>query len=101
MSKTVNEVLQQINEQAKQVMEEGCTMIEADGKLLCGVKTGTLRRSITHEVTQEGNVITGAVGSPVEYAPFHELHNPFLENAVDMNKAAIESKFQNIGSDNS
>lgn len=99
MSKTVNEVLQQINEQAKKAMEESCNMIEADAKLDCPVKTGALRRSITHEVTQNGNIITGAVGSDVEYAPFVENKKHFFEEAIDKNQGAIIQKFKDIVGD--
>lgn len=99
MSKTIDEVLQQINEQAKKIMEESCLMIEADGKLNCPVKTGTLRRSITHEVEQDDSTITGLVGSNVEYAPYVELKKHFLEQAADKNKNEITEKFKAMGGD--
>lgn len=93
---STDDFINKVNENIKKAMEESMLMVEADAKLLCGVKTGTLKRSITHETTQEDNITTGSVGSNVEYAPFHELHNPFLENAVDKNKAIIQLKFQKI-----
>lgn len=96
MSKTVDEVLQEINEHAKQAMEESCTMIDADAKLNCPVRTGTLRRSITHEVTQDGSITTGAVGSNVEYAPYVELKKHFFEGAIDKNQNTIVQKFQDL-----
>ena len=36
------------------------------------VRTGRLRRSITQTVTDDGNRVTGYVGTVVEYAPIHE-----------------------------
>jgi phage gpG-like protein len=38
-----------------------------------GVDTGRLRASITPEVRVQNNVITGVVGSAMEYAPYQEL----------------------------
>lgn len=37
------------------------------------VQTGRLRRSVTHRVSEQGSVITGIVGTNVEYARVHEL----------------------------
>ncbi len=37
------------------------------------VRTGRLRRSITHRVTAEQELVTGIVGTNVEYARAHEL----------------------------
>jgi phage gpG-like protein len=37
------------------------------------VRTGRLRRSITQRVAEQGNTITGVVGTNVEYARAHEL----------------------------
>lgn len=37
------------------------------------VQTGRLRRSITQRVTEQGNTISGVVGTSVEYARAHEL----------------------------
>lgn len=37
------------------------------------VRTGRLRRSITHEVRQEGDQIIGIVGTNVNYAAAHEF----------------------------
>lgn len=74
-------------------MEKAVTMIEADAKQLCPVKTSTLKRSITHDV-EDNNEIVGVVGSPVEYAYFASLHKPYLEPAVDQNISEIKSMFK-------
>lgn len=37
------------------------------------VRTGRLRRSIIQRVTEQGNTITGVVGTNVEYARAHEM----------------------------
>lgn len=93
---TTDEYLKQMQQQIKNVMEESITMIEADAKLNCPVKTGTLKRSITHEVTQTNDKTVGAIGSNVEYAPFVEYKKHYLEQAIDKNKSIIEEKFKNL-----
>lgn len=91
-----DEWLKQINEQIKKAMEESITMVQADAMLNTPVKTGTLRRSITHEVTQTENKTIGVIGSNVEYAPFQEYKKHFLEDAIDKNIGAIDEKFKNL-----
>lgn len=39
----------------------------------CPVKTGYLRRSITHQTTKDGDNIVEEIGTNVEYAPYVEL----------------------------
>lgn len=77
-------------------MTESMMMVESDAKLNTGVDTGTLRRSITHDVKDEGDKIIGEVGSNVEYAFFHSLDNPYLENAVDQNLENIRRKIKEV-----
>lgn len=97
--KTVDEVLSDIKAQALNVMEQGCTMLEADSKLNCPVRTGTLKRSITHEVSQDEDSIIGAVGSNVEYAPYVEWRKKFFSETIDKDQGEIESLFENLGGD--
>ena len=106
--KTVDEVLNDIKAQALDVMEQGCTMLEADTKLNCpvghyppssGRKGGTLKRSITHEVSQNGDSIVGAVGSNVEYAPYVEWRKHFFSATIDKDQGQIESMFEKLGGD--
>jgi len=84
---------QRIKEKALKCMEEAMIMIEADTKQLCPVKSGTLKRSYTHDVEDKDGVIVGAVGTNVEYAIWVDLKQPHLTQAVDMNMARIKQKF--------
>lgn len=94
---TIEEAKKQMHEKALKAMKESMMMIEADAKLLVGVDTSALKRSITHDVEDEGNKIIGEVGSyGIEYAYYHELQNPYLENAVDMNLEAIRKKIGEV-----
>ena len=62
-----------LNEYIEKGITEACLAIEAEARERCPVKTGELRRSITHEVKTEGDVIEGKVGSNLDYAPYiHE-----------------------------
>lgn len=60
---------QVVLDRVQKAIEEGCLMIEADAKAYCPVDTGNLRASIH---TTIGN-LEGAVGTPVEYAPYVEF----------------------------
>lgn len=69
-------------------------LVERDAKILCPVKTGTLKRSITHEFLEENFAI---VGSNVEYASHVELGTvnwpggkPFLRPALHKNLEEIK-----------
>jgi hypothetical protein len=80
----------------EKAMEEILLMVEADAKMIAPVKTGTLRRSITHEQQTEGDKVYGAVGSNVEYAYWAELKRPYLEPAVDMNIENMRRKIAEV-----
>lgn len=53
-------------------MELACLMIERDAKKNCSVDMGTLRASISHDVTMGSDMITGSVFSDMDYAPYVE-----------------------------
>ncbi|MGF7057188.1 HK97 gp10 family phage protein [Brassicibacter mesophilus] len=94
--KTIEQAKKDMREKAKKALEEGLLMIEADAKLMCPVDTGTLRRSITHDVKEEDDKIVGEVGTNVEYAYFAELKKPYLEPAVDQNLESIRRKIKEV-----
>jgi len=68
-------------------------LVERDAKKFCPVRTGTLKRSITHEFLDKNMAI---VGSNVEYAPYVELGTsrmaarPFLRPALHKNLKEIK-----------
>lgn len=47
--------------------------IEADAKRIVPVDTHSLQRSLTHEVTTQGNDVTGRAGTNLTYAPVVEF----------------------------
>lgn len=95
--KTIDEAKKDMKEKAIKALEEGLLMIEADAKLLAPVKTGTLRRSITHQIVEEDGKVYGEVGSyGVEYAYFVEDKVPYLEPAIDQNIENIRRKIGEV-----
>ena len=78
-------------------------MVIADAKLNTPVKTGTLKRSWTHDnVEHEGNKYVAQVGSSVIYAPYveegHRQGSSFvqgrfmLKDSIDKNKDKLQQK---------
>lgn len=53
-------------------MEIACLVVERDAKINCHVDLGPLQASITHKVAVTPSTITGAVFSPLDYAPYEE-----------------------------
>lgn len=67
--------------QIKAAVGKACAAVERSAKQKAPKDTGELRRSITSEVTQEGNDIIGTVFTPLEYAPYVEFGTGlFAEN---------------------
>lgn len=95
-NKKIDEELKNNMAKIEKAMEEILLMVEADAKMLSPVKTGTLRRSITHEQQTEGDKVHGAVGSNVEYAYWAELKRPYLQPAVDMNIENMRRKIAEV-----
>lgn len=92
----IDEALKNNLTKMEKAMEEILLMVEADAKMLSPVRTGTLRRSITHQQRTEGDKVFGAVGSTIEYAYFAELKKPYLEPAVDMNLENMRRKIAEV-----
>ena len=87
----------------KQSLDETATMVIADTKLNTPVKTGTLKRSWTHDnVERDGNKYSVQVGSSVIYAPYveegHRQGSAFvqgrfmLKDSIDKNKGKLQQK---------
>ena len=92
-----------INNIIEQSLEETATMVIADTKLNTPVKTGTLKRSWTHDnVECDGNKYSIEVGSSLLYAPFveegHRQGSTFvqgrfmLKDSIDKNKDKLQQK---------
>ena len=86
------EEIEKMKQRRYKAVTEAVITVEADAKLLCPVDTGTLKRSITHEVNSDEKKTVGSVGSNVEYAYWTERHTPYLEPAVDKNLEQIKRK---------
>lgn len=54
-------------------MRDATLVVDRDAKKNAPVDTGRLRASITPEVTTQGEIVKGVVGSNVKYAPYVEL----------------------------
>ncbi|AMJ41693.1 hypothetical protein [Anaerotignum propionicum] len=76
----------------QQGLDRAGYIVENSAKVKCGVDTGTLRRSITHDV--EGD--TCYIGSNIEYAPYHHEKNPFLEDSIQENIQEIKDCFKGV-----
>lgn len=61
-----------VDDEMHQAGERVGTMVERQAKAYAAVKTGTLRRSITHTVTSSPMVTTTTIGTNVPYAKYVE-----------------------------
>jgi len=91
-----DKVIEDVKKRREKAITECVIMVEADAKLLCPIDTGTLKRSITHEVESDNKKTIGAVGSNVEYAYWAERNQPYLEPAVDQNLERIKQKIKEV-----
>lgn len=74
------QVMDAVREQGRKHITKLSIMVEGFAKVLCpvgksrpGYVGGNLRRSITHDVQVNEDIIIGQVGTPVKYAPYVEL----------------------------
>ena len=99
MGRLANGLDNAINE----VLLETADEVIADAKLNTPVKTGTLKRSWTHDnVEHDGDTYTVKVGSSLLYAPFveegHRQGSTFvqgrfmLKDSIDKNKDKLQQK---------
>lgn len=72
-------------EAAERGMTKAMLELQRDTMALTHVDKGNLRRSWTHEVENSGSVITGCVGSNLEYAKYEDALHPNLTEAIDTN----------------
>lgn len=82
-SRRVDEVLERLENKAllKQQVGKACALVEKSAKEKAPKDTGALRRSITSDVSENGNDIIGEIYTPLEYAPYVEYGTGlFAEN---------------------
>ena len=91
-----DEAIKDMQKRKEKAMKAAIMMIEADAKLTSPVLTGTLRRSLTHEIVENGDEMVGAVGTNVEYAGKVEYQYGFLEGAVDRNLENIRQRIAEV-----
>jgi len=90
-----DKVMAEIERLSEQKLTKAALMVERTAKQLVPVKTGTLRRSITHKVEKNKAI----VGSNIEYAPHIEMGTvkmsaqPFLRPALMANLQRIKRLF--------
>lgn len=83
----------------KDLLEKVALIAEGAGKRLAPVRTGTLRRSITHRITPTA----AYVGSALEYAQFvhegtrHMAAQPFLADGIEESRGEIEQMAADFG----
>ena len=93
ISLNLERVLTQLLPQQKlDALERAGQLVENNAKQKCGVQSGVLRASITHEV--EADKVT--IGTNVEYAPYHHLNNEFLQESLDENMDGILNCFTRL-----
>lgn len=93
ISLNIDDVLKHLlPEHIEEALERAGQLVENESKKKCGVDSGILRASITHQ-TEEGAV---HIGSNVEYAPYHHARNPFLQETLDENMKEILNCFNDL-----
>lgn len=100
MKDNTKQVLAEADRRLKAGITKACLLVEREAKKIVPVKTGTLKRSITHEVDVARRI--GIVGSNVEYAPYVELGTrkwkgkPYLRPALLKSKKKIAAIFRGL-----
>jgi len=95
-----DEILSEADRLIRQMLKQATLLVERTAKLpgYCPVKTGTARRSITHEIASDGK--SAKVGSNVEYFPYIEMGTAKmtarapLRRALHDNMAKIKKIFR-------
>ena len=90
-----DKILSEADKRIRARLQTAALLVERTAKQKCPVRTGTLKRSITHVVEKR----TARVGTNVEYAPYVEMGTkhmsarPYLRPALEANKARIKELF--------
>lgn len=95
ISLSLGRIINALPEMVQQRLDDAGYIVEEKAKENCPAKTGTLRRSISHEADTEKCII----GTDVEYAvAVHEGHGsypgkPFLQDALNESISEIKECF--------
>lgn len=90
-----------VNRHAAKAVRETAVDVENLAKQLAPVDTGTLRRSIHHEISDDG--LDAEVGTDVEYGPAQEFGTsvmppaPYLGPALDEMEPTFVERLARIG----
>ena len=93
-------VLNAVDIKISKALVTAALMVERTAKQIVPVKTGALKRSITHQPLIPKREVE--VGSNLEYAPYVELGTrkmsarPYLRPALEANREAIRALFGTI-----
>jgi HK97 gp10 family phage protein len=96
------EEIQKMKERREKTIKQIAIFCEAEAKLRAPVKTGHLRRSISHETQSDENTSKAYIGTNVEYAPYVEFGvvsknipaQPYLRPAIEENRDKIRDMIQ-------
>ena len=102
LEKQLMELVNNINDSAKDIVEDGCDLVKAEAKRLCPVVTGNLRDSIDTSYEFSGHVYDGYVYSPLPYSLPVELGTvsrapkPYLYPAFQQNKDFFIERLKDV-----
>lgn len=93
----LDDVLDNTMKNLENGMKKAMYALEADVKQVCPVKTGTLKRSYTSGVDVDKNnyIVTGYVGTNVEYAVFADAKRPHLSLMAKKNQGKTKAIIEN------
>lgn len=91
------EEIEKMKQRRERTIQQIAVFVEAEAKLRTPVKTGHLRRSISHETQSDENTSKAYIGTNVEYAPYVEFGvasknipaQPYLRPAIEENRDKI------------
>ena len=78
-------------------LEKGLARVETQAKDTCPRKTGQLRESIHFEVEQNGDGVTGTVGSAKEYSVYVEMGTGDVGRASGGNGSPVKVSYREGG----
>ena len=95
LNKYLSKLPGRVNGAIKNALRESSLKVQNQAKINAPVKTGNLRRGITHKVNRN---LTANIGTDVEYARIREYHTKrlphgYLRPALKINRKVIETIF--------